>query len=165
MSQSFALDLYADHSHWLLAWLRGRVRCHERAADLVQDLFCKLLERPPGPLEKPRSFLATSAIRLLIDQQRRLAIEQAYLAALALLRDEDASASPQQVYEAVEALTAIATMLEGLAERPRRAFLLSRLDGLSHGEIAALLGVSVSMVKQYVAAALVHCYAVVFRPA
>jgi DNA-directed RNA polymerase specialized sigma24 family protein len=43
MSQIFAADSYADHRSWLLAWLRGWVRWHERAADVVQDLFCKFL--------------------------------------------------------------------------------------------------------------------------
>ncbi|WP_159999277.1 sigma-70 family RNA polymerase sigma factor [Roseomonas sp. 18066] len=158
-------ELYAQHQGWLVSWLRGRLRGRpqgaDRAADLVQDLFCKLLERPPAAIEKPRAFLAASAIRLLIDQQRRLAVEQAYLRALAVIREQEMEASPAQHCEAVEALTAIAAMLQGLAERPRRAFLMSRLDGLSHAEIAAELGVSASMVKQYVAAALLHCYAAV----
>lgn len=165
MSHACTAELYLSHHGWLLSWLRGRVRCQERAGDLVQDLFCKLLERPPAAIEKPRAFLATSAIRLLIDQTRRMAIEQAYLQALATLRQEEAAVTPLQVCEAVETLSAIARMLESLAEKPRRAFLMSRLEGLGHAEIAARLGVSTSMVKQYVAAALVHCHAALHPPA
>lgn len=162
MPHARARTLYSDHHGWLVSWLRGRVRCQDRASDLAQDLFCKLLERPPAQeIERPRAYLATSAIRLLIDQRRRIAVEQAYLSALAVIHAEEAAATPQQVFEAVETLTAIAAMLDGLAEKPRRAFLLSRLDGLSHAEIADELGVSASMVKQYVAAALLHCYATV----
>ncbi|MCQ4160514.1 sigma-70 family RNA polymerase sigma factor [Roseomonas sp. GC11] len=162
MRSTLAIDLYNDHAGWLVAWLRSRVRCHERAADLAQDLFCKILERPPGEgLQSPRAYLATAAIRLLIDQQRRLALEKAYLSALTALQEREMAASPHQICEAVEALTLIARMLDGLPDRPRRAFLLSRLDGLGHAEIADLLGVSTSMVRKYVATALVHCYAVV----
>jgi len=166
MPHARARALYSDHHGWLVSWLRSRVRCQDRASDLAQDLFCKLLERPPAvEIERPRAYLATSAIRLLIDQRRRMAVEQAYLSTLAVIHAEDAAATPHQVFEAVETLTAIAAMLDGLAERPRRAFLLSRLDGLGHVEIAAELGVSASMVKQYVAAALLHCYAAVYGTA
>jgi len=49
-------------------------------------------------------------------------------------------------------------MLDTLPAKPRSAFLLHRLEGWSYGEIAAELGVSSSMVKQYVARALAHCY-------
>lgn len=165
MSHANTVDLYLSHQGWLLSWLRGRVRCQDKASDLVQDLFCKLLERPPvAAIDKPRAFLATSAIRLLIDQKRRLAVEQAYGQALAILQSEETAVTPLQIYEAVEALTAIARMLESLAEKPRTAFLLSRLDGLGHAEIASRLGVSCSMVKQYIAAALVHCYGVLHTP-
>ncbi|PHK95266.1 RNA polymerase subunit sigma [Pseudoroseomonas rhizosphaerae] len=165
MAYASTADLYLSHHGWLVSWLRGRVRCQDKACDLVQDLFCKLLERPPvTAIEKPRAFLATSAIRLLIDQKRRLAIEQAYVQALAILRDDDTAATPLQVCEAVEALTAIARMLETLAEKPRRAFLMNRLDGLGHAEIGERLGVSSSTVKQYVAAALVHCHGVLHPP-
>ena len=156
--------LYVEHHHWLTGWLRARLRSHERASDLAQELFCRLLERPvSAEIERPRAFLATSAKRLLIDQNRRLAVEKAYLSALASLQDQHAP-SAEAAFEAVEALTAIARMLEGLAERPRRAFLMSRLDGASHAEIAEALGVSASMVKQYVARALVHCYRIAFPP-
>jgi len=80
--------------------------------------------------------------------------------------DDPASAdTPEQIMQAVQALDAISRMLDGLAAKPRRAFLLSRLDGLGHAEIAAELGVSASMVKQYLASALGHCYRVLYPAA
>lgn len=62
----------------------------------------------------------------------------------------------------METLNAIAHMLEGLPEKPRRAFLMSRLDERPYADIAIELGVSVSMVKQYIAKVLVHCYTIVY---
>ncbi|MDT8330867.1 sigma-70 family RNA polymerase sigma factor [Roseomonas gilardii] len=158
-------NLYADYRGWLVSWLGKRLRCNDKASDIVQDLFCRLVERPPSAIGKPRAFLATSAIRLLIDQRRRSAVEQVYLEALAVAEQRNSAASPLETYEAVETLTAIACMLEGMAERPRRAFLLNRLEGLGYAEIAAELGVSTSMVKQYMASALVHCYSIAYPPA
>jgi DNA-directed RNA polymerase specialized sigma24 family protein len=37
--------LYRDHRGWLLGWLRRNVACAERAEDLSQDTFVRLLGR------------------------------------------------------------------------------------------------------------------------
>ncbi|HEX8595514.1 MAG TPA: sigma factor-like helix-turn-helix DNA-binding protein [Pseudomonas sp.] len=58
----------------------------------------------------------------------------------------------------MQILDNIACILEGLPDKSRRAFLLNRLDGLMYSEIAKVLSVSSSMVKQYMASVLVHCY-------
>jgi len=153
-------ELYADHHGWLLTWLRRRLRCPERAADLAQDTFCRVLAGGvAAEARQPRALLTRIATRLLIDRSRRERLERAYLETAAVLHAEHAAApSAEAVAELVDALEAIARMLEGLAEKPRRAFLMSRLDGMRHAEIAAELGVSASMVKQYIARALVHCH-------
>ncbi len=71
-----------------------------------------------------------------------------------------AEPGPDRILAAVEELTTLAIVLGDLPERVRRAFLLSRIDGQTYSEIAAELGVSTSMVKQYVARAFAHCYEV-----
>jgi len=159
--------LYRDHHRWLLGWLRRKLGCPHHAADLAHDTFTRILaalDRGTGldlkALREPRAFLTTAATRVVIDNARRQEIERVYLESLALIQPEEASApSPERLYEVAETLTAIARLLDGLAEKPRAAFLLYRLEGLPQGEIAARLGVSASMVKQYVAQAMVHCYA------
>jgi len=118
----------------------------------------------PGSLRQPRAFLTTTATRLLIDDARRRRIERLYLEARAVATAGLSAPSSEHIAEVVEGLDAIARMLEGLAEKPRRAFVMSRLDGLRHADIADALGVSKSMVKQYIARALVHCYQVVYGP-
>ena len=37
--------MYRDHRGWLLAWLRRNVACPQRAEDLSQDTFVRLLGR------------------------------------------------------------------------------------------------------------------------
>ena len=58
--------LYRDHRGWLLAWLRRNVACPQRAEDLSQDTFVRLLGRADlkAPRE-PRAFLAAIAKGLL----------------------------------------------------------------------------------------------------
>ncbi|SQG00149.1 RNA polymerase sigma-70 family protein [Paucimonas lemoignei] len=152
-------QLYSDHHSWLHGWLRKKLGCSQRAADLAHDAFIRVLTlAEPQHLKEPRAFLTTTATRLLIDGTRRRKLEHAYLEALAVNTDESATPSPEAIHTALQALEKIAQMLEGLPAKPREAFLLNRLDGLTYNEIAKVLGVSASMVKQYMASVLVHCY-------
>ena len=55
-------SLYRDHRGWLLAWLRRNVACPQRAEDLSQDTFVRLLGRPElSTPREPRAFLAAIA--------------------------------------------------------------------------------------------------------
>ena len=76
-------------------------------------------------------------------------------------RDYDAAWGQRMHGQGVwaELLRQVLLMLsEELEEKPRRAFLLARLEGLSYADIAAELQVSESSVKQYLAKALAHCH-------
>lgn len=159
--------LYSDHHGWLLTWLRRKLGCAHSAQDVAQETFVRVLRNLRAEtleltgLAEPRAFLVTTATRLLIDDSRRRAIERGYTRALALqLDDEAAVPSAEQLHEIVETLSLIARMLDGLAEKPRAAFLMYRLDELPQAEIAQRLGVSVSMIKQYVAQVMLHCYSI-----
>ncbi|MCE7796578.1 sigma-70 family RNA polymerase sigma factor [Sphingobium sufflavum] len=164
MTGTASLDLdsiYRAHGGWLLAWLTGHARCRTRASDLAQETFCRLAEQPALQLEAhPRRYLATVARRLLIDDVRRRSSERCFLEAFALHMGTATPPAPDRIAEAVQELAALAELLDELPPRVRRAFLMSRVDGVAYAEIAADLGVSTSMVKQYVARALTHCYIV-----
>ncbi|MNR76251.1 putative RNA polymerase sigma factor FecI [compost metagenome] len=165
-SQHETLDsLYSEHYGWLYGWLRKKLACPHSAADFAQDTFFRLLTVPfeLRTLKTPRAYLTTTATRLLIDEARRRKVEQAYLETLALLHEDTHAVSPEQYLETVETLTLIAQMLEDLPEKPRQAFMLSRLENLTYPEIAARLGVSSSMIKQYIAQAMVHCYRIAYE--
>ncbi|MBY8823671.1 sigma-70 family RNA polymerase sigma factor [Sphingomonas colocasiae] len=155
--------LYSGHGDWLRGWLRRYTRCSDRAADLAQDTFCKLIESPvSGAPHNPRPYLATVARRLMIDQARRMEVERTFLEAHAALMAGAAAPCPERIAAAIGELNIVVRALETLSERARRAFLRARLDGAPHAEIAAELGVSKSMVKQYVAKGYACCYAAAY---
>ncbi|WP_335945428.1 RNA polymerase sigma factor [Pseudomonas sp. G166] len=150
--------LYRDHRGWLLAWLRRNVACAQRAEDLSQDTFVRLLGREEfkAPRE-PRAFLVAIAKGLLFDYFRRAAVEQAYLSELMLIPEaEQPSVEEQQII--LEDLKHIDRLLGQLSSKARAAFLYNRLDGLGHAEIAERLGVSVPRVRQYLAQGIRQCY-------
>nr|WP_159972067.1 RNA polymerase sigma factor [Pseudomonas sp. 8Z] len=150
--------LYRDHRDWLLGWLRKNLNGSDRAEDLSQDTFVRLLARPDlQPPREPRALLTTIAKGLLVDQFRRSALERAYLDELAQV-PEALHPSPEEQALALEQLGAIDRLLGQLSSKARAAFLHSRLDGLGHAEIAERLGVSPSRVRQYLAQGLRQCY-------
>lgn len=153
--------LYREHGTWLQGWLRRRLGCVWEAADLTQDTFIRVLTSPSASaqldgLREPRHFLVAIARRVMIDHLRRRSLERAWLDAMAL-QPEPLAQSPETRALIVETLCQIDAMLDGLGAKPRQAFLLSQLEGLSYAEIAQRLQVSVSSVKKYMARATEHC--------
>ena len=154
-------QLYSQHHHWLVCWLRKKLGSVHYADDYAQDTFLRVLLAPDSKvLRAPKAYLAATATNLMIDAARRRKLEQAYLESLMLISEDQHEFSPEQYQEAIDALNMLAAMLSSLPEKACRAFLMSRLEDLSYEEIAQRLGVSVSMVKQYLSKVIVHCYAV-----
>lgn len=153
--------IYQDHHRWLLGWLRPRVDCRDLAADLVQDVFVRVLsaDNAAGKLEvvrEPRGYLATIARRLMIDHFRRARLERAWLQALAE-QPEAEDISPETRVILLETLCELDAMLAGLGPKVRKAFLLSQLEGMPYKAIAETLDVSLITVNRYIAKALHHC--------
>ncbi|WP_053119931.1 sigma-70 family RNA polymerase sigma factor [Pseudomonas sp. P1.31] len=149
--------LYRQQHGWLQNWLRRRLNCTQSAADLAQDTFMRLLAKEQVPeLHAPRTFLAKVAQSVLCNHYRRQKLERAYLEALAAMPEQVAPSLETQAI-LLETMIALDAALEGLERPVREAFLLSQMDGLSHGEIAARLDVSITTVKRYIIKAGAMC--------
>ncbi|SRR5450830_38264 len=151
--------LYSDHHGWLKGWLQRRLGNAEQAADLAHDTFIRLLssERVPTTLETPRAYLTTVAQNLVSNHWRREKLEQAYLAALAMVPAALAP-SPEDQLILLETLLELDLLLDGLPAVVKRAFLLSQLEGQSHAQVAQALAISIPTVKRYLVKALQRCY-------
>ncbi len=153
--------VYREHHGWLLNWLRGKLGCPDTAADLSHDTFMRLLlGAEASDLREARAWLLVVANRLLINRQRRARVEEDALRQVAVLLAREDRRGPAETAVARDLLAQVMLLLtEELAEKPRRAFLMARVDGLTYAQIAARLGVSESSVKQYLSRALAHCHA------
>jgi RNA polymerase sigma-70 factor (ECF subfamily) len=150
--------LYLDHRNWLTGWLQRRLGCPHSAADLAQDTFVRLLSnRQEHAINEPRAFLTTVAKRVLFNHYRRQDLERAYYQALQQLPEQEV---PSEEHRAIilETLMELDRLLDGLPGQVKRAFLLAQVDGLSYGEIAAQLGISLATVKRHLHKAAMRCY-------
>lgn len=152
--------LYNAHHGWLLGWLRRKLRCPHDAADLSHDTFLRLLNgEDPARLREPRAYLLVIANRLMINRHRRLKVEEDALRQVAVLLEKQEHRGPANAAAAQELLVQVLNLLmEELPDKPRRAFLMARVHGLSYRDIAARLDISESSVKQYLAKCLAHCH-------
>ena len=151
-AESSVLDgLFRTHHGWLTGWLRRKRWIASEVEDMAADVFVALVAMPNiSAVREPRALITTIARRMIYDARRRDDLKRNYEAELAAL-PELLSASPEEQLAMVQALAAIETMLKGLSHKARAAFLMSQIDGMKYADIAAELGVSVSMVRKYVA--------------
>lgn len=131
------------------------------ADDIAQECYLRLQSYEHWlAVRDPKAFLFRVAVNLLTDRARQHARRQRDLQRLGVVvQIEDAadaprgSSAPDDVLAAEQALRSIATALERLPAKCRRALLMQRIEGHSHEEIAAALRVSKSMVEKYIARA------------
>ncbi|WP_200992374.1 sigma-70 family RNA polymerase sigma factor [Pseudomonas cichorii] len=151
-------QLFGDHHGWLQERLRARLGCHHDAADMAAETFAQVVALPePHAIREPRALLTTIAKRLIFASWRRRDLERAYLEVLAQ-QPQGYEPSAEEQVQALEALSTIDQILDGLSPMGRSAFLYSQLDGMTYSEIGRALGISAPRVHQYVVKALGLCY-------
>ncbi|SDZ49362.1 RNA polymerase sigma-70 factor, ECF subfamily [Pseudomonas sp. NFIX28] len=150
---------FQEHYDDLLKFLTRRMSDRQRAADVAQETYLKLLKVDQAlAVHNDRSFIFRVAGNLAIDTLRR---EQRLAANLSDGQDHaeaiDPAPAPEAALLATERLSLLDEALQQLSENARQALLLNRIDGLTQAQIAVRLGVSESMVAKYIGQALRHC--------
>jgi RNA polymerase sigma-70 factor (ECF subfamily) len=147
---------FKTHAGELRSFLYRQLRNTDTAADLVQETYLRMLRQPPqGPVLNLRSLLFRIARNLVIDHARSRGTRGQHEEGMAYLYQVTGE-SPEPFAE-VAARRELASMAEALKRLPPRCqeiFLLCRLEGVAHKEVARQLGVSVSTVEKQLAIAL-----------
>ncbi len=145
----------------LLRYFRVRLRSQEAAEDLVQDIYLKIADRGGEDIDNPAAYLYRLGTNLMLDRikvRRRAEARDAQWHGAhvsdiggAQIVDE---ASPDEATAAKLQLSRIVEAIKALPPAAQRAFQLHKLEGLSHAETAAAMGVSRSSVEKYIMASL-----------
>ena len=141
--------------------VRRRVRSVDSVADLVQDVYMKChratVDFPDR--KEARAYLLRMASNLAIDFERVEGRRSAILDELAPVFESFSSnsSSPESFALAADRARLIESVLAGLPRLTRQMFILVRLHGMSHREVAEKMGVSKSLVDKYVLQALLRC--------
>lgn len=158
------LAIYLDRRPALVRFFKARTGAEDRAEDIVQDIYLRLealSEDSAAEIANPAAFFYRIGGNLLLDgvrQRRRgTARDQAWSDASGVVSEGVSVSdlpSPEDAAWARLKLEQVTTALQDLAPNARTALRLHRIEGLTHAEIAARMGVSRSSVEKYLSAAL-----------
>ena len=123
-------------------------RNKEDAEGLVQLVFMKVWEKRTeiDPEQSFSGYLFRIARNNLLNRIKKKINERVYLDYL-LSRPEDLSSPVEKDINFLELNFEIERLIKNIPEKRRKIFLLSRLDGLTYGEIAEKLHISVNTVN------------------
>lgn len=101
----------------------------------------------------PIGFLLHTASNLVIDEYRKRRTRRLTSDDAELARIPDPEPAVEEILMARSRLERAERVLGALSERTRAAFLMHRLEGRKHSDIASSLGISVSAVEKHIAKA------------
>ncbi len=157
----------------LMAYFTKRIGNRSEAEDLTQEVFVRLASHPDRhdgqTIDK---YVFTIAVNLLRDKIKSAAANHdrrnrsfEFLSEKAVfLPNLVEGRDPERVLVGKETIRDVLEALGELGERTRDVFILSRLENMHHREIAALHGISVSMVEKLIMKASAHIGARFLRP-
>jgi RNA polymerase sigma factor (sigma-70 family) len=159
----FAAQMDALFRRPLMSYFRRRVRSHEEAEDLTQQVFLRLLAAgDTGEIEHAGAYVFTIAGNLLKDRGRKttrrgddgLSLDEGLIGDL--VREMAEARTPERVLLGRESLAGVLATLDELDERTRDIFILFRVEHMKQHEIAALYGIGLSTVERLVTKAALH---------
>lgn len=162
--RSALIEAYLDRRADLVRFFTLRLRSESAAEDLVQEIYVRLARvADDAPIENPAAYLYRLGGNLMLEQmrgQRRSAArDAAWGDAQAMTLGPDPVADEVAADQAVAARQRLAAVVQAVRELPPRTqdvFRLHKLEGLSHSETAARLGISRSAVEKHMIAVLKH---------
>lgn len=153
------LEAYLTHQHALGRFIARYVKSSHDIEDVVQEAFLRsYAANLNSDLEHPKAFLYQTARNVALDQLDRASTRlESYLEDLELgdVLIDTVSAEEHAAQQEQFAIFCKAT--ERLPLQCRRAFILRKVYGLSHREIAEQLGISTSTVEKHLAAGILRC--------
>lgn len=147
----------------LVRFFVSRTRSAGDAEEVVQEIYLRLSRAANAPISDPLSYLYRMGLNIVIDrnreQQRRSKRDEAWTEATTSRIGNsvvDESPSPLETLEGRQHVQKVAAAIEALPPAAGRAFRLHKIDGLSHAQVAAELGISRSGVEKHISVAFRH---------
>lgn len=129
--------------------------------DVSQQAFEKLIARKDrSDIKNLSAFLWRTARNIIISELRSRTAAESRDAdyASSVFDPEGYLLTPERVLESKEQVSIAASVLSTMPDQRRKAFILVRVDGLSHGEAAEKLGISRPAVSKHVARATIDLH-------
>jgi RNA polymerase sigma-70 factor (ECF subfamily) len=149
-------EAYKAQKGRLHRFLRYKVG-DEAASDMVQDAFLRMANTGHvDQIEEPAAYLWRVARNLLFERWRTQKHENVVF--LPLEEDRHAVSAPEQEWALEEAdlRQLYKAAIDSLPDKTRYVFMMCRLDGMTHKQIAEALGITVATVEYHMGKALTY---------
>jgi RNA polymerase sigma factor (sigma-70 family) len=144
--------------HQLVRYLTIKLRDRNLAVDVAHDAYLRVLEGAgKGVLEFPQAYLYRTATNVMIDLHRRRMSRQTDSIEEIEAHEGKADETPHASFYLSQRARLVDRALSELPEVCRTVFLLRKLDGMAHPEIAKRMGISKDMVEKHIVNAMKHC--------
>jgi RNA polymerase sigma factor (sigma-70 family) len=154
-----SIDFLAKtYAHVLTRFFERRVSEQADVEDLVQEVFLRLTRHGDlSDVENIEGYLFQTAANVLRDRLRQRTSRQVtWHEPIGLDHEvvDGAVVSPERVLQGKQAVRHLSEALLDLPERTRAVFVLCRIEGKPHVEVAMGLGTSLSTVNKHLAKAM-----------
>lgn len=154
------MAVYLSKRAELVRFFTARTSSAIEAEDIVQDIYLKLAHVHDMP-ENPAAFLYRLGANLMVDRarsrRRGAARDDAYYQTFRVHGRSGLAADapdPDAAIDARRALAGVMKIVSALPPQCRRVFIMHKIDGLSHAEVAEALRISRSAVEKHMINAL-----------
>lgn len=157
--RSTVSEAFSAHQSALRAFVSRMVSTPADVDDITQEAFLRAFNAEKArEIEQPKSFLFTIAKNIVLSnfnkKSNKLTDHVADLDDLGVVTDKG---SVESEVEAEETIGLYCHAVEALPLQCRRVFLMRKVYGLPHKEIAQRLGISVSTVEKHLAKGVKTC--------
>ncbi|WP_245281566.1 sigma-70 family RNA polymerase sigma factor [Ensifer sp. ZNC0028] len=149
--------LFRRHHKEVVRYASRLIGNRDDGEEVVQNAYLRMVRVDRRSVEHPRSYLFKAARNAAIDF--RIKLEREWSRRVELDQADRLSSSDDFALrlEFRDKVAALSVLLNELPIACRTAFIMNKVEGHSHREIAETLGISVSMVEKHMLRALCHC--------
>jgi len=152
-------DLFRLHHRELVRLATRLVGNRDSGEEIAQDAYMRFAGRgaQAAAITYPKAYLFTAARNAAIDFTARQRIEWSYRVDVEDLTELASCDDLVAKVEQRQRLARLAVALNELPPKCRLTFVMNKIEGRGHQDIASTLGISVSMVEKHMMRALKHC--------
>ncbi len=152
-------DMFRLHHRELVRFATHLVGNRDNGEEIAQDAYMRIAGRgaQAAAITYPKAYLFTAARNAAIDFTARQRTEWSYRVDVEDLGELASGDNPMATVEQRQRLARLAIALNELPSKCRQTFVLNKIEGWGHQDIARKLGISISMVEKHMMRAMIHC--------
>lgn len=165
ISDSAISASFLDNQSFLKKFINRFFSNQEDIEDVVQEAFLRAyVAEQKKKIEQPKAFLFSTARNIALTKLTKKSKQITdYLEEFSRRDDVEQQPSADEIAEAQQQLAIYCAAVETLDGKCREAFLLRKVHGLAHKEIALQMSLSLSSVEKYLRQGALACNAYIKR--